>query len=331
MPTNLPPEYFGAEEKYKQATSTSEKIIALENLIATIPKHKGTDKLRASLRRRLSQHRKEAVSKKGGSRTDLYTVPKEGAAQIALVGFPNTGKSSLLASLTNAVPVIADYPLSTIMPLPGMMPYEDIQFQLVDLPPVGNESTDGWLSGIIRYADILLLILDLSDDPEVQADLLIEQLVRWNIHLAAFPERGRAENKYQRGTKKDALLVGNKNDLPDTGFGYDTLREKHGNQFECLSVSALKKENLEGLKQEIFTVSGVIRVYAKPPGKDADLSTPFSIPNGSTTLDLARIIHKDFISNLKFARIWGSARFDGQRVEKNYVLKDKDIVEFHLS
>ena len=331
MPTNLPPEYFEAEERYKRATSSSEKIIALENLIATIPKHKGTDKLRASLRRRLSQHRKEAVSKKGGSRTDLYTVPKEGAAQIALVGFPNTGKSSLLASLTNATPVIADYPLSTIMPLPGMMPYEDIQFQLVDLPPVGNESTDGWLSGIIRYADTLLLILDLSDDPDVQADLLIEQLVRWNIHLAASPEEDTAENKYQRGAKKEALLVGNKNDLPDVEDSYDRLREKHGNHFRCLSVSALRKDNLEELKQKIFTISGVIRVYAKPPGKDADLSTPFSIPNGSTTLDLARIIHKDFISSLKFARIWGSARFDGQRVEKHYVLKDKDIVEFHLS
>jgi len=331
MPTNLPPEYFEAEERYKQATSTPEKIIALEKLIATIPKHKGTDKLRASLRRRLSQFRKEAVSKKGGSRTDLYTVPKEGAAQIALVGFPNTGKSSLLANLTNATPVIADYPLSTIMPLPGMMPYEDIQFQLVDLPPVGNESTDGWLSGIIRYTDTLLLILDLSDDPDVQADLLTEQLESWNIHLAASHEEDTGENKYQRGAKKSALVVGNKNDLPEAGLGYNRLREKYGNQFTCLSVSALKKENLEGLKQEIFTISGVIRVYAKPPGKDADLSTPFSIPNGSTTLDLARIIHKDFIANLKFARIWGSARFDGQRVEKNYVLKDKDIVEFHLS
>jgi ribosome-interacting GTPase 1 len=331
MPTNLPPEYFEAEERYKQAKSPSEKIVALENLIATIPKHKGTDKLRASLRRRLSQHRKEAVSKKGGSRTDLYTVPKEGAAQIALVGFPNAGKSSLLASLTNAMPVIADYTLSTVMPLPGMMPYEDIQFQLVDLPPVGNESTDGWLSGIIRYADTLLLILDLSDDPDIQADLLIEQLERWNIYLEAFAEEDAAENAQQRGVKKEALLVGNKSDMPEAGPGYDKLRDKHGNHFTCLSVSALKKENLEALKQEIFSISGIIRVYAKPPGKDADLSTPFSIPNGSTTLDLARIIHKDFISNLKFARIWGSARFDGQRVEKNYILKDRDIVEFHLS
>src|SRR4030066_1776642 len=183
MPANLPPEYFNAEKRFKQASTPAEKIAALEDLITTVPKHKGTDKLRADLRRRLSQLRKEAVSKKKGGRGDIYVVPKEGAAQIALVGFPNSGKSSLLASLTKATPVIAEYPISTLTPLPGMMPFEDIQVQLVDLPPVGNESTDGWVSGILRTADALLIVLDLTEDPEVQAELLIEQLGRWNIKI----------------------------------------------------------------------------------------------------------------------------------------------------
>src|SRR4030066_312556 len=186
MPANLPPEYFDAEKRFKLASSPAEKVLALEELIATIPKHKGTDKLRGDLRRKLSQLRKEAEtlrrSKKGG-RGELYSVQREGAAQVALVGFPNTGKSSLLACLTNALPVIADYPISTLTPLPGMMPFEDIQIQLVDLPPVGNESTDGWVSGILRTADALLIVLDLTEDPEVQAELLIEQLGRWNIKI----------------------------------------------------------------------------------------------------------------------------------------------------
>src|SRR4030043_997715 len=182
MPANLPPEYFDAEKRFKQAVTPSEKIIALEDLIGTVPKHKGTDKLRADLRRRLSQLRKEAISKKKGSRGDIYVVQKEGAAQIALVGFPNSGKSSLLACLTNAIPVIADYPISTLTPLPGMMPFEDIQFQLVDLPPIGNEGTDGWVSGILRYADAMLLVINLTEDPDIQAELLIDQLDRWNIH-----------------------------------------------------------------------------------------------------------------------------------------------------
>lgn len=188
MPANLPPEYFNAEKRFKQASTPAEKIIALEDLIATVPKHKGTDKLRADLRRKLSHLREEATKKsKKGGRGDLYTVKKEGAAQIALVGFPNSGKSSLLACLTNATPVIADYPISTLTPLPGMMPFEDIQIQLVDLPPIGNESTDGWVSGILRYADALLIIVDISEDPEVQAELLIDQLKRWNIRIPPNP------------------------------------------------------------------------------------------------------------------------------------------------
>lgn len=187
MPANLPPEYFDAEKRFKQAATPAEKIIALEDLIATVPKHKGTDKLRADLRRRLSQLRQDAVRKKKGGRGDLYVVQKEGAAQIALAGFPNSGKSSLLACLTNATPVIAEYPISTLTPLPGMMPFEDIQIQLVDLPPIGNEATDGWVSGILRYTNGLLLVVDLNDDPDVQAELLIDQLERWNIVIPPNP------------------------------------------------------------------------------------------------------------------------------------------------
>ena len=347
MPANLPPEYFNAEKRFKQAATSAEKIAALEDLIATVPKHKGTDKLRADLRRRLSQLRKEAISKKKGGRGDLYAVQKEGAAQIALVGFPNSGKSSLLASLTKAVPVIAEYPISTLAPLPGMMPFEDIQIQLVDLPPIGNESTDGRVSGILRYADALLLIVDLADDPDVHAELLFEQLERWNIKIPSTPplEKGgrgdlkmggdgglltqKAEGRTFRIFKR-ALLAGNKKDLPGAEDNFIKLKDRYDQICPCISVSAMKKENLEELKRAIFELSGMIRVYSKPPGKEPDLSTPFTIPSGSTILDLARFIHKDFIFNLKFARIWGSAKFDGQRVEKNHVLKDRDIVELHI-
>ncbi|MDP2754820.1 MAG: GTPase, partial [Nitrospirota bacterium] len=300
MPANLPPEYFNAEKRFKQASTPAEKIAALEDLIATVPKHKGTDKLRADLRRRLSQLRKEAVSKKKGGRGDIYVVPKEGAAQIAIVGFPNSGKSSLLACLTNATPVIADYPISTLTPLPGMMPFEDIQIQLVDLPPIGNEATDGWVSGILRYADALILIVDITEDPEIQAELLIEQLERWNIQIITGhplsnppPSRGRvgaggkppnSELLTPAGLFKRALIVANKNDLPGSEDNFFRLRERYENTCQCIAISALKKENLEDLKRAIFGISGIIRVYSKPPGKDPDLSTPFTIPSGSTIL-----------------------------------------------
>lgn len=144
MPANLPPEYFEAEKKYKQAATLWEKTAALEVLISTVPKHKGTDKLRADLRRKLSQIREEAVRKKKTGKGDLYVVEKQGAAQVALVGFANSGKSSLLKVLTNANPIIADYPVSTVAPLSGMMVFEDIQFQLVDLPP-HRERNHRWM------------------------------------------------------------------------------------------------------------------------------------------------------------------------------------------
>jgi hypothetical protein len=242
--------------------------------------------------------------------------------------------------------VIAEYPISTLAPLPGMMPFEDIQIQLVDLPPIGNESTDGWVSGILRNADVLLLIVDITDDPDIQAELLIEQLQRWNIHIITEhplptppPSRGKAgvggkplnaELRTFVGVSKRAILAANKNDLDGAVNSFIRLEERYEPLYQCISVSALKKENLEALKRALFEISGIIRVYSKPPGKEPDLSHPFTIPAGSTVLDLASFIHKDFTFNLKYARIWGSAKFEGQRVEKNYVLKDKDIVEFHI-
>jgi hypothetical protein len=326
MPANLPPEYKAAEKKFKAASTVAEKIAALEELISTVPKHKGTDHLRADLRRRLSQLNKEALDqrkRKGGGRDSLYNVPKEGAAQMAIVGFANAGKSSILASLTKATPVIADYPLSTLLPLPGMMPYEDIQFQLVDLPPIANETTDGWVSGIIRIADGILIILDLAEDATVQLELILDQLGKWNISTQA------EKTTEFRGVTRRALVVANKKDLPGAEENFGRLKESFGKVFPMVAVSCHRKEGLEDLKQEIFMLSGVIRVYSKPPGKPPDLSMPFTVPAGCTVTELAEKIHKEFVTQMKFARIWGSAKFEGMKVERNYVLKDRDIVEIN--
>ncbi len=327
MPANLPPEYFEAEKRYKEASTPSEKILALERLIATIPKHKGTDKLRADFRKRLSKLRDEASRQKKSGKGDLYTVEREGAAQIALAGFSNAGKSSLLAGLTNARPVIADYPMSTVMPLSGMMPFEDIQFQLIDLPPVGNESSDGWVSGILRNADMFLVIIDLSDDPDIQAELIFDLISRWRIPLTT--KEGTARDTEFVKSKK-TIIVGNKNDLPGTDSGLDSLRESYGDRFHIVSISALTKEGLERLRNDIFAISGIIRAYSKEPGKDADLKSPFTLESGSTVLDLGRIIHKDFVDSLKYACVWGSSKFPGQKVHKDHILHDRDIVEFHV-
>lgn len=325
MPANLPPEYFEAEKRFKEAATPQEKVVVLEELISTVPKHKGTDKLRAELRRRLSQLREEAARRKKSGKGDLYTVEKQGAAQVALAGFANSGKSSILKSLTNANPVVADYPVSTVMPLSGMMPFEDIQFQLVDLPPIGNESTDGWVSGILRVADALLLVVDLSEDPDIQAELLIGHLGEWRIGLLK-----RSESLEECSGCKPAVVAANKSDLPAAQEGLRRLRLMYETLYPVVPVSSATKEGLEELRRILFENSRIIRVYSKEPGKEPDRATPFVLPSGSTVLDLAEMIHRDFLSNLKYACIWGSAKFGGQRVQKDYVLHDRDLVEYHL-
>ncbi len=310
MPANLPPEYFEAEKLFKEAVDPRGKIAALETLIATVPKHKGTDKLRADLRRRLSKLREGAVRRKKGGKSDMYSVPKEGAAQVTLAGFANSGKSALVKALTNARTVVAAYPISTVLPLAGMMPYEDIQFQMVDLPPVGNAATDGWLSAVLRNSDLILLVVDLSEDPEARAELLIGELSKWGVLSG-----------------KKAILVGTKLDACGGSPPLEALKSKHG--IKVVSVSSKTKEGLEDLRRAIFETSGIIRVYSKEPGKEPDMNVPFTVPKGATVLGLATLIHKDF-KNLKYACIWGSARFPGQRVQKDHVLKDMDVVEFHV-
>ncbi len=325
MPANLPPEYFEAEKRFREAETLQEKVVALEELIATVPKHKGTDKLRADLRRRLAQLREEAARRKKSGKGDLYAVEKQGACQVALVGFANSGKSSILKSLTNANPVVADYPVSTVIPLSGMMPFEDIQFQLVDLPPIGNESTDGWVSGLLRVADALLLVVDLAEDPEIQMELLAGQLGKWKIGLLK-----KSESRADCPSCKPAVLAATKSDLPSSSEGLMRLRAKYETLYPVVPVSTVNKDGLEELRRAVFEYSRIIRVYSKEPGKDPDRATPFVLPAGSTVLDLAEMIHRDFLENLKYACIWGSAKFDGQRVQKDYVLRDRDIVEYHL-
>jgi ribosome-interacting GTPase 1 len=243
------------------------------------------------------------------------------------VGFANSGKSSLLASVTNAHPVIADFPMSTVMPLSGMMPYEDIQFQLVDLPPIGNESTDGWVSGILRNTHILLVIVDLSEDPEIQVELLLEQLTSWKI---PFMTKGEDADEKELPAPKPLIIVAAKYDIPASKNSFNVLFRKYELMYPVVKFSAAEGEGSAALKAAVFQHSRVIRVYSKEPGKKPDMKTPFCVPVGSNVLELAEIIHKDFVQHLKYACVWGSGKFDGQRVQKDYVLHDKDIVEYHI-
>ncbi len=324
MPANLPPEYLAAEERLRQAKSPHEKVMALQDMLSVIPKHKGTDKLRGQLRSKLSKLREESQKKRPTGRGFyLFNVKKEGAGQVLLVGLPNVGKSTLLSRLTNASTEIADYPLTTRVPVVGMMDFENIQIQLVDAPAVTLELGEAWFTNLARNADALLLMVDLESDPLAQMKALLEKLEEAGISpvgecLAPSPD------------EKNVLIACNKGDLQETQKRQRVLDEAFGGRFPVVSISAKMETGLERLRRRLFELLQIIRIYSKIPGKEPDYGQPFVLPKGSSVEEMARLVHKDFLEKLRFARIWGSGKFSGQKVKRGYLLSDGDVVELHM-
>ena len=329
MPANLPPQYKEAENRYRQAKTEAEKIMALEEMLAIIPHHKGTDKLIAQLRKRLSQHKDESQRRSPASRkSDPFAVRKEGAAQVVLLGLPNSGKSRLLSALTNARPLVADYPFTTRAPLPGMVKFENIQIQLVDAPPLMDSISDAGLYTLLRNADAIAVVLDLSEDPEAQMELIFEELAKHRIRILPKEEEG--QEREMGFFYKQAVFLGNKVDLKESQRRCREWLDRYSKYYPVLCLSAKEEQNLDALKEGIFSVLGKIRAYPKAPGKQADLNDPVILPKGSTVLDFASQIHKDFLTKLKFARIWSREKYDGQMVQRDYVLQDGDIIELRM-
>lgn len=330
MPANLPPQYHAAYQKYREAKTIEEKIAALKEMWAVMPKHKGTDKLQAEIKRRLAQLKEELEIQKRKKKGKGFAFPeREGAGQVVLVGPPNSGKSSLLKSLTNANPEIADYPFTTQLPRVGMMPYEDIQIQIIDLPPFTGDEVVWWQREIVRMGDLVLFLVDLSQDTLLEDfESIKKYLEDKNIYLVGKEEK--REEEFGGPAKKKTIVVGNKIDEQNAMERFEILKELLNERFDIVEISCKENINLDKLKKIIFKNLEIIRVYTKEPGKPPDLKDPLILPLGSTVVEAAEKLHKDFAKNLKYARVWGGAKFDGQRVPREYVLKDKDIVEFHI-
>lgn len=318
MPANLTPQYYAAEERYKRARTFEEKTDALQEMLSVIPKHKGTEKLQADIKKKLAQLREENLNQKKKAKGGFnpFHVEKQGAGQIVLAGCPNTGKSALVASLTRAKVKVADFPFTTSLPATGMMPYEDVLVQLVDTPPFTAESVPPGLIGTFRNADALLIIIDLSSG---------ECLDQLGTTLSLLSERGIIDDSGENPFAVPYLILGLKTDRPDSQANLGILRELHP-ILEILPFSTSDADTSH-LRRRIFDLLEVIRVYTKAHGKLPDLERPFVLRQGSTVLNLAYEIHRDFPDRLKSALVWGSARFDGQAVARDYVLHDKDIVE----
>jgi len=328
MPANLPPQYFEAEKRYRGAKTPQDKIEALEEMFALMPKHKGTDRLRAELRTKIAKCHEEAekrpfIAKKG---SQLYCVRKEGAGQAALVGLPNVGKSQLVSALTQAATHVADYSFTTQLPIPGMMEYENVQVQLVDLPAITAPEVSSWLPNIVKNADLLLVVVDVAQDPVAQLETIVEWLAKHRMALSNELQ----EPPVGMTHVKRSMVVANRMDSENARQGLEQLVSRCSGAFPVLAVSAVRREGLEQLRETVYKALDVIRVYTKPPGGKADLTEPSVVRKGSTVGDVAETVHKDFARNLKYAQVWGSGKFDGQRVKRDYILQDGDIVELHI-
>jgi len=327
MPANLPPQYFEAEKRYREARRPEEKVEALEEMLMIMPKHKGTDKLRADLRRKISKFKGQAQQRKGGPRRETaYSIDREGAAQVVVLGPPNAGKSSLVSRLTNAKPEVAEFPHTTWTPTPGMLPYENIQFQLVDTPPITKEYVDPWMGDLIRRCDLLVVLIDLHNDPLGQFEELLAVLGELRVFPEGFPPS--PEVTKPAWVKKTLVLV-NKVDGDQDEEDYEIFLQLWERDLPVLGISVRTGRNLGLFVEKLYELSGIIRVFTKAPGKKPDMKSPFVIPRASTLEDLAAKIHKDFVKNLRFARLWGREVHDGQMVQRDHVLQDGDIVEIH--
>lgn len=328
MTANLTPQYHDAEERFKRAADHAEKLAALREMIALLPKHKGTEKMLAHLRKQVSKLEDEADRPAHGGhghRVEIGHVKREGAGQWVLLGAPNTGKSSLLAALTHAHPEIGDYPFTTRVPLPGMMAFEDVQVQLVDTPAVAEGHTEPWLPNLAHDADGALLVVDVTADDAGSAALLHDLLGRARVWPAVRPRPADAPSFL---VSKPVLVLGNKSEDDDGTFA-TLAREAVGTDLPFFPVSALTGAGLEALRGVLFRELKRIRVYGKEPGHKPDMDRPFVLPEGATIHDLAVHVHKEIAERMKFARIWGHAKFDGQQVDRHHVLADKDVVELH--
>jgi ribosome-interacting GTPase 1 len=328
VPANLPPAYFEAEKRYREAKNPAEAMTALEEMLAIMPKHKGTDKLKADLRRRISKLKSKQQQKKKLSRRDSsYTVEREGVGQVALMGTANVGKSSLVAALTNADPHVADFPHSTWKPTPGMMYFENVQIQLIDMPPISQEHTEPWLLDIARRADIILIVVDVQTDPIQQ----LEEAVSFLADNKVVPPRlDRPNETTGRLTTIPFLVVANKSDDESNEEHFEIFKSLIEDDWPLIPVSAKTGHNFDLLKRKVFDGLELIRVYTKVPGKDPDRTAPFVLKRGSRLEDLASKIHKDFLKKLRYAKVWGKDVYDGQMVQRDHQLQDGDIVELHI-
>ena len=319
MPANLPPTYYKLKHQHEAAKTDEERLSLLEEMLRIVPKHKGTEKVVSDLRKRIAVIKKGSSAKGGkGSGKKRYSehIPKQGAGQIVMLGPPNSGKSFMLSNFTKAKSEVSPTPYTTTMPVVGMLHYENIQFQLIDTPSIMQDFISSTVLTLVRNADLRLGVVSLASDG------LLDEL---DVVLTVFND----QNGDIEDDEVGYLVVANQLDAPGAPDRLEILTEFYGEDLQIYPISAETGEGKETLLQALYNTLNIVRVYPKAPGKPIERDDPIVLPNGSTVLDAALGLHKDF-AEFKFARIWGSEWHDGQPVSRNDVIYDGDVVEFHL-
>lgn len=329
MPTNVPPQYHEAEARLRQAKTREEKLAIMEEMMAIMPKHKGTDKLRSELNQKIKKIKEGSDKDKKSGARKAVSVPREGAGQIVLIGPPNGGKSQLICALTKAAPEVAAYPFTTRMPVPGMMPYEDIRIQLVELPAITETALEQFVPDITRNADLAAIVVDLSSPDLLDAvDVVLKQMEKHYIFLVdrvPVPEERKVGAVYLR-----TVILGNKAELPEASENMPIFEEWLAGRFPFMKISAAGEEIKDSLPKKFFELLRIIRVYTKAPGKKLEKQDPLILPIGSTMLDAAEGLHREIAAQLKYARVWGEGMHDGQQIARDHVLQDGWALEFHV-
>ncbi len=331
MAVNLPPQYHEAEARYKKGKTPEEKLAALREMWVILPKHKASEKVQAILKTTISELTDEIETAKSGPKKaapGTFKLQKQGAGQVVLLGPPNAGKSTLLSKLTKATPTVAPYPFTTREPIPGMMDVLDVRVQLVDLPPITADAYETFITDITRGADAAVLFLDLSDDDGPAATQATLDRLKQARRILVPP--GTATDDDPTIYALPTLLVCSKVDDEAADIRLEMAKEAMGSAYPMHIISAERGDGLDELRQAIFDLLGVIRIYSKLPGKPADMTAPFTVPLGACVAEFAGRVHNDFEEKLKSARVWGSAAFDGQTVGRDHILQDRDVVELHV-
>jgi ribosome-interacting GTPase 1 len=340
MPANLSPEYKAAEVEFRKARETPERLRWLREMLRTIPKHKGTDHLQADIKTRIKQLTEElAGPKKGAAHMGPATsIRPEGAAQVALIGPPNSGKSALHTRLTGSHAQVGPYPFTTQFPQPGMLHFEDTLFQLLDLPPVSPEHPIPWLANSLQQADVCLLVVDLADPLCVDQITALHELLRdKRIYLTprwpAGPAAGESEELEDPfAVLLPTLMLTTKADLiSGIEAELEVFRELTGLDYPALPVSAETGEGLDEIGPWLFRGLDIVRVYTKAPGRPPDQDRPFTLRRGGTVEDVARLVHKDIAESLKYARRWPRGG-EGHvfQVGRDHPVEDGDLLELHI-